>query len=1134
MEANDQQKTVITTLDRPIQVSAGAGTGKTKTLSERLLYAFTPSEDKDAFLDEPKQIMAITFTKKAAAELAHRVRRGLKQNNLLDVSRKIDEAWIFTIDSMCSRILRENALYLQINPEFKVIEQNDYEQIIIDKLEKIIKLKKMEDNPVFDDLLYMYQLEDIYSDIKQLVNDIQIVLATSNKDSIDYGPQAISVKEALEKSTRVYLDLAEGLRIKKPEDASVYENQVEELQKLYANFTDFQSEYEKLKEISVILNQVYPGRRGKIKDLADEVYAVILEVEAALLKEQAKYLLDIAFELNKQMWDYAHEHNLYSFNQIEVLAYRCLKNKPELTQEYKDQFKIIMVDEFQDTNQLQVEIVKLLSKEGLVNLCTVGDAQQAIYEFRGAEVEVYLNHKEEMAKRDALITNLQYNYRSNKTILDTVEDIFHQPEVFGKDFLQLIAGRDESKVKITFDQQEKRVTIIDKASLLKGEKVSQDDIAENIARTLADMRDKEGVSPGDICLLLEAVKGKDTHYIDALNRHGFEVVVHGGSAFFQSEEIELCLQLLAWVYNPQDDISLVNILLSSALSVDESELLEASLSSQDYKQSLYHRLKHSMEDASHLKVYDAVKILLNFKKACETLSFTQAFHYFIEASGYDLKLLSHGAQGKAQYANILKFIDMLKQEELHAYVEPSKMYKRMHDLALNPEAPAALDSKDAIHLMTIHASKGLQFPLVAVGAINNLVRYTSSIASLYRNEGGQAAFMSGKRFNQLTNLCNSEKSLNTLADNLDPLDRTSYASAIVKYSLEQSEKTLQEKYRKYYVALTRAEDALVLASTKGLAGTNAMGFRNMLISGLVDESKNPKIENLSEKQILESKSGVKFTYIPLDIHLLDDEISQDQSSQELYSFNSQRGYQWLRSKPQVSFMGKNKFSFTRVSSPLNSEEPHSDSAEFIDSQDLDKKAFEATSFGVAMHALLEHIVLYKDEYLKDPETFIQKQIHLLSYGHEDAFEKRLNNTFNSFKKSGHLEHILDSKYAHPELEFNFSISKDTSSECQDFMGFIDLVLHQSNNQAEIIDYKTGYKNLSVQSAQEKFLLQAQVYAYALLEAGFKDLEVNFIRLEADDTISYHFSATQKDELYASIQEAFTAHLLEEEMLQSKD
>ena len=1125
MRANEKQKEVITTLNQAIQVSAGAGTGKTKTLSERLLYAFESHGDTPPYLDEAKEIIAITFTKKAAAELAHRVRRGLKDRGLHDISRKIDEAWISTIDSMCSRIVRENSLTIGINPEYTSIAANELDEIIFSNLEELIKEERMH-NIVLADLIEMYSLDTIYYEIQQLSEGLQLNVSGGDLSSIT-DKQTIPDPHSLLIEALLKLEVINGYaQANKQDMLEVVETQIKNLNALEQQlYEQHLNEYDCLKQLTKQLIQFMPRRAGKIKPFVDEYYSVLFNATASLLQIQANCLLNLAQTLNKRMWDYAHQHASYSFTQIELLALDCLSKHQNIREMYKKQFKIIMVDEFQDTNELQINIIKALAKDNLENLCTVGDAQQAIYEFRGADVEVYLNHKSEMKRLGAKIVQLDENYRSHACVLKTVDEIFSQQEVFGNDFLNLIAKRDESQNSISFSDEAERIHIIDRSNDKDGESVTECDLAINLANKLRLIKETQGIPANSMCVLLEALKGHDTTYIEALNNAGFEVLVHGGSAFFESKEVQLLIYLLKWASNEQDDISFINILLSDMFMVDENELIQAGNSADYIKYSLYERILNNQSKCGDFTLYKIINILNNYRDACNKTNITQAYYYVLEASSYDMKLLANGAQGKAQYANILKFIDIIRELNTEGIQDIDEILLKIDSLQNDKEAPATLDSKEAIHLMTIHASKGLEYPVVAVGSINNRFKPQSYIAKLIRDDEGNIQISAGDKFSKITKFLDEAHEVKSQVSAIDLDDRQSVASNIVRNTERIKEKSYFEKYRKYYVALTRARDALVLCTDKNPRG-NARGVRNMILKGLLGD-KEQELTFQSEQQQLKSQRGLNFTYTPLQVIECQ---PKDRDEHEFISadmpLQEHRGLAWIAEEeisidevPQI-------FSFSKITREDNFENY---SNEDIQEPALQETQEQASSFGVIVHALLEHIALYRNTYLINPKSFIERHLAILAKDLDTQLIDRLYFIYNNFIQTNTFKDILNAKYVHPELEFAFKIF-DNEGLAINFMGFIDLVFHDTQKHANIIDYKTGYKTLTHKQAQEKFLLQAQIYAYAMLEAGFNDIDIRFIRLELNDCIEYHFNSRDKDGLYTYIYQAYRAHLVDNQLM----
>ena len=438
----------------PVDVSAGAGSGKTFTLTERIAHALA---DPASGVDDIDQILAITFTNKAAAELKGRVRSTLRAQGLFDQARKVDGAWISTIHGMCSRILRANALEIGIDPGFTVME--DLSEILGQAIEEVLEESRASDYRAYRQLFDAYPVTDspaaFGSDsVTSLLNTL-LAKAYELPNGFD-DLRLIASREEPGQLARQLLAIYEdslALMEQIKESATQAQNKLTCKQALDALNDLMESDSSQVYAVLSSCRRL-DGRCGSkeqkafIKELNarfDEVVLRILLCKSALIFDQ---LVQLARKVDELFA--AKKRRLAVLDNSDLIrqALRALEN-PQVKALYEDKFRLVMVDEFQDTDALQLAIVSKLSGAGQRYLCTVGDAQQSIYRFRGADVALYRTYQREMFSERILAEGgepcalqLTRNFRSHGDVLAFVKKVCAQQSVFGQDFLDLPAVYD--------------------------------------------------------------------------------------------------------------------------------------------------------------------------------------------------------------------------------------------------------------------------------------------------------------------------------------------------------------------------------------------------------------------------------------------------------------------------------------------------------------------------------------------------------------------------------------------------------------------------------------------------------------------------------------------------------------------
>lgn len=560
---NDKQAEAVLHTKGPLLVLAGAGSGKTRVLTTSIANLI----DNEGI--DPRNILAITFTNKAANEMKDRVASLLN----MDVSH----LWIGTFHSICARILRMNIEKIGYSSNFTIYDTNDQRTLI----KEIIK-----------DLGYKNEIS---------VRDAQNLISSLKNKSISPG---------------------EFLKID-----GYYRNK----------------------------NEYY------------EIYRL--------------------YEKRKK------EYNSLDFDDLIEKALEIFRKDQQVLEYYQKKFEYVFVDEYQDTNASQYELIKYFGGYHK-NVIVVGDADQSIYSFRGADISNILNFEKDF--KDARLIKLEQNYRSTSNILDTANSLIENNiKRKDKNLWTANGSGDEVLYKNNSVESEESKFVVDEIKSLIN----------------------SGYSYGDIAILYRT-NAQSRPFEEALMKNLIDYKVIGGLKFYDRKEIKDLISYLKIIVNPKDDVALKRIInepkrgignksveqLSIIASENDISMLDL-ITNPDYDHLLSDRLKK----LAH-KFYNPLKEI--FEKALN-YTITDLINEVLDRSGY-LKVLesSYSVEDRARIDNINEFISAASEYEENN--SEDTIYDYLENLSLISDLEKTEDKDDSIMLMTMHAAKGLEFPVVFV------------------------------------------------------------------------------------------------------------------------------------------------------------------------------------------------------------------------------------------------------------------------------------------------------------------------------------------------------------------------------------------------------------------------------------
>lgn len=847
-----QQLQIVKTLDRPLFVSAGAGSGKTFTLTRRIVYALSP--ESGPFVEHLDQVLAITFTKDAAAEIRDRVRRALIDEGMDEEALTVDDAWISTIHGMCSRILRAHALELGIDPEFTVLTDTD--ELMDQAVEHVLARATAPDAApeLAASLKALYAWYPMAGEggsfgagatIKGLVRDLlelssqlpggmdDVCVARGQADTsalADAYRAALGASKAATEKAQMALDAIDAFEAsgKTMADAA----------RLMMSCTMPRA------------SKAFPKEQVELlkAEAADAFINIVLACGGPALDA----LVGLARSVEAEYRALKAAQSALDNNDLLRMAYEALRDYPAIRAAYEGRFKMVMIDEFQDTDQMQVDLIRYLTGAGERALCTVGDAQQSIYRFRGAEVEVFRRQErkvgssaapEATAVADAPageLVKLVRNFRSHDEVLRYVARVFDGDDGgLMQSFLDLEAS-DGRKDTLVADASRRQALFVAGGSMQERTQAKARAIAERF-RALADA----GQPQGGMVLLLGRMTNADV-YAQAFRDQGLDCVIAGGSVFAQAAEVQAVRALVCALANPADTAQGLMPLLASpmfALGAQEFLALATKLDGETGETSRRNIDMGIMSDSDvpglqGLPLVTRAREVLRYAlRRVGRDSFAAIARDAVNASGWFVRLAQRGPEGKAIAANVLKALDAVAEEEAEFGNSPRSIALAFDRFLSGKEAPGALNEEGdgAVRIMTVHASKGLEYPVVAVAECFG-VRKSSGAAQMGRVDGGAQVVALPARFDgvkladgtfvkgddvkkQFEHAFKGKGTSLWLPPELmeDVCATGSPAEAFARLRNDDLQLSLEERARLLYVAMTRARELVILAMDAGVS-----------------------------------------------------------------------------------------------------------------------------------------------------------------------------------------------------------------------------------------------------------------------------------------------------------------------------
>lgn len=829
----DDQKKAIESRGKNIIVSAAAGSGKTRVLVDRVISLML--EEKIPI----KNMIIVTFTNKASVEMKDRIREKLndlikeKDSDKIFVKnqiKSINDAFIKTLHSFCADMLREN-FYLadNLSPSFKIAADSKQALLRKDAIDELFEKEYEKNDGEFINFLHNFASSRSDEDAKKIILDLydfsksQINphrwLEENTRTNFNFEKFKAYIKEKIENILIIARDLKIYIKEKAMRDK--YVEMIEKDLNFFENIKDsidekswdevielFEKGLSRMVTISKKLDDVnensyvkakkksYKDEFDLIKDLIKNTDSLTRGFFDPLEEKILKELKALVFSFEEIYTNKKREENYLDFSDMEHKFINLLENE-ELVNKLKKQFKYIFFDEYQDSNDIQNSIVEKLKNDN--NLFFVGDVKQSIYGFRNARPELFLEKLEAYEKdENSLRINLSKNFRTDKDLIDFNNYIFDR--LMTKKNSDIAYKDDKHRLNYHFEFDEKYPKISIKA-------LSKDVNEEAyLVKEINDLVDS-GLEYKDIAILLRA-SSKAYLFENELKKAGIPFSSDISKVSFETVEVEFFINILKYIANPNDDISLLSVLRSEIFNFSEDDLAEISLSSDEkYFYQKFKTYEKENEDDLSQKISDFNTIFTDFSYILNFSNMYDFANFIFENSGlYDF--LKARDRADERIKNIEAFIDLMDDYDKNnenslfgflTYIDNLKNQKKD-----NLKASRNLsDDENLVRIMTIHKSKGLEFKAVILPDFS-------------------------KRFNTRDNSKDIvlDKDLGIGINVADWENKIKISSIKRDLILEKSNlNDKKEEMRVLYVGLTRAERKISIIGKKDL---NEKGLENIL------------------------------------------------------------------------------------------------------------------------------------------------------------------------------------------------------------------------------------------------------------------------------------------------------------------
>ena len=1135
----EDQQAAIDYRGKEVLVSAAAGSGKTSVLTQRIVGLVTD----DAHPVDVDELLVVTFTEAAAGEMKERITKAITQlvsqdprnKNLRRQLTLLKKASITTIHAFCRKVIKENFHLIDIDPNFRIADGTEIdilkEVVIKDIFEEQYKM-----GGVFFDLVEMYG--DKYTDekLRELVFEIYD-FARKSTDPVGWlETQKATPGITKMEDTLLYKDLVAG-HIKAvlehvtfaidvaleltalPEGPAKYAETLEKDKNYATRVEDAMGDLADLERVLSMKfdtmariskkDEVDPELKDKVKGIRDEEIKKPLQTlykdlpfgtdMAADLNQMHVYmsaLMDLTLQFHERFSAQKKEKNMMYFDDLEHFAIAALGHESVRN---SLMFKEVLIDEYQDSNDIQEFILSAVATSRFM----VGDIKQSIYKFRGTGPELF-NDKQ----KNGEVIALSKNFRSRLSIINGVNHFFGALIPSSG-----VAYDEAAKLHLGASYDPNPVTDQIEVHLIETKKDDEDDDnattlqkeARVIAQRIKVLKAKWAhLNYSDIAIITRAKKGIVEVIIDELNEQGIPAQGESETGFFDTPEIGTLISLLHVIDNPLQDIPLAATLHSSIYDVDLDELLR--LRNLDKTAHLYDNVEtylteQDTEDTDDLavKLKRLVADIEQFRKKARKMDIGHFVNHVIDETGY-MYYTSAGKGGKLAADNLNLFLELAyKQGEMSFYAFIRYIEKIMNRKVEFGEAKTGT-SQDTVKIMSIHKSKGLEFPLVFIMGLGKRLNKRDATKDILIDK----VYGFGPRRIDLKN----RMKYNTLA-------HVALKNKILKESIE-------EEVRVLYVAMTRAREKLVLVGSaagienklkkwatsaeikspyfSGISLQKMSTFFDMIMPNVIEATDQAYDVVVHDEPVAVENDRTLLDIPPLETQL--EALAEDAQAMSRLDAMFHYAYKHadlagLPSSINISQIKGNYYKTLALERNQPLERPSKqvllDMPEFTKEKDLN-----SLQIGTAVHTILEYLDIFKHD-ANNIEVFIAELIEkgILTELEKDSITKDM---LLNYLDSELVSDMKQAKLIKKEVPFAMKISPE-AAYLQPADG--DLVVHgiidcyyENDKGIILVDYKTDRLNKGnrTQAIRDRYGVQLAIYKNALEKITGKQVVASVIYL----------------------------------------
>jgi len=909
MTWTSEQQQVIDTRGCNLLVSAAAGSGKTAVLVERIIRMVTDPENPV----DIDRLLVMTFTNAAAAEMRERIGEALEKRleehpgdrNLERQTTLIHHAKITTIDSFCLHLLREHFNELDIDPGFRIGDEGELMLLQADVMKELLEDYYGRNDDKFFRFVDTYAsgktdggLEDyimqVYTFSQSNPWPGEWIAACRDELNVDIAadegnlPWMQYLLDDVRRQAAEFTEqLDEALELAMLEDGpQAYIPMLTEDKRAMEQLSNVESynHMEKLlsgplfgrlaavrgKNVDPEKKELAAAIRNRVKDAVKKMKELWIPADPEHLfsdmqatREPILMLLELAEEFSSRYQASKAEKNLVDFSDLEHFALQILTGGSEdhspgpVADELAKYYEEILVDEYQDSNEVQEELIKAVSRErfGTPNVFMVGDVKQSIYKFRLAKPELFLEKYETYSKEESLYQKIELhkNFRSRAGVLESINDVFYRIMTkalgnirytedaalyAGADYPEPVRAQDIKTEVYLLNTGEELLAATD-ADL--ADYTAKEAEARLIAAKIRELTDPEQgmkiwnrktgqyepLRKKDIVILLRSLSGWAEEFLSVLSAEEIPTFAESRTGYFTAIEVETVLNMLALIDNPMQDIPLVGVLKSPMVGMTNRELamiMAAFKKNADRGQDvgfygaiqMYLTRKEDADPEIYEKLSVFWELFTNLRREAGYLPVHRLIYRIFESTGY-YDYVSAMPAGKMRQANLNMLVEKASAFEKTSYQSLFDFIRYIEKLQKYDtdfgEAAKIGENDDIVRIMSIHKSKGLEFPVVFLAG-------------------------AGKGFNKQDSRGKIliDETLGIATDFFDP-DLKVRSSTLKKNVLSRRSvlESMGEELRILYVAMTRAKEKLIITAGDKYLDNKLEKYGNLPDSALVGD-----------------------------------------------------------------------------------------------------------------------------------------------------------------------------------------------------------------------------------------------------------------------------------------------------------